>query len=1503
MLTARSHGRQLPGKLVGPWTNCSRAANDYSSTDQDIHPECDYDATDKDTLRYMPVKVGKIHISAMLDTGCNINIISKLFYESVAGHNKSKINEQEAQTVTVANNSKVTCLGTAILSVRFAQGKESLKVYILQATSHPLILGTPFLNSKAAVLNFGDNTVVFKRFKVRISKPTTLPPHSESITTVRIPWSIPIGTLGICTDLNSNGDKGYLISKSVDHVSVNHTVSLKLLNLTAKPLHLNRKLGIATFQTLGDDSIITPMFTSESTVIANAVNGDQNKEEYDKFSEYFDLSNDHLNPDQNEQLKNILFEYKDIFVTDENNDIGRTNLVEHKIHLKENAILKHQRPYRLTPDKKIVLRDQLLELQRQGVITPVNEDEDIPITSPIVLVSKPKSNSPHKPGSKEANLAQWRFCCDFRLLNSQTKDFHYNVPDLQELVESFSDRTPHFITTLDLSRGFFQIKMSHDSSKLSAFNTCFGTYRFLRLPMGLKTSPSTMQLLMDKVLKGLTFRSCLSYLDDLICMSDTFDAHMTDIREIFDRLRDAGLKIGPRKCQFAKQKCVFLGHEISKDGIHPPKDRLEKIENLPPPKTAKQLRRVIGLFSWFRKFIPNFSALSFPMQRLLKQDTPFVWGEQQQSAFESIKSALLNSEVLSFPRYDKDIPFRLSVDSSCLGIGYMLYQIYPEDEFPPGTPEKERIRVVRFGSKGLSKWQRSYGPTKLELLGVVTGILDNVGYLRGKHFHVECDHQALKPLFQKKMRGKIYERWLGILQQFNFDIHYKPAAEMTVPDALSRCKGIFDQPNLSPDEEDLFFPYVSENTGNIQLPSGEKLADLLQSNSAQITVNIGNEATDNVYDGDTEEIYEEVTHERKCKRNRKTLTRVHQVTDNSNQNLTDTDSGDATIAHPETSRPTDSTLSSSVSTSDTGVNDSTEAKVESLHLFTSGQGTRENFATIQKADSTLRPIIEYLQNSTLPKSNREARRIILTSGDYMLVDDILLHTRIAKSKRTRDLGHYQIALPQIMEKSIIQLFHDSALSGHGGIGDTVDRLKEHYYFDKLSVKVSEYIKSCHHCQSRKMTKAHTKSTIVSYPTPTGKFQVWQIDLFGELPITPSGHRYVFTAVDMFSKYLFCLPMQNKDTLSTAEALIQLISLFGCPQTLMSDNGTEFNSKVMTHVCETLHIPQEFSPSFVHHCLGACERTHGTLADRLTPFMKDHNWLQVLAPIVFSINNSVSNSLGYSPHEIVFLERPAFPLSPVSSPNLSSIPNDMHSYVKNFHSRMEKIKKDVVEHALKAKVKMTDRANANTNCLCLKVDDYVYLLAERKGTGQKLKPRYTGPLVVDAVLSPHLVTLKDPTTNKPLTRPVHLDRLKMAYVRCPNPAPYLLDNVHTSLRKVVAHTLDAVPAESSQSDTQTVRKATSKTSKNTPIRRSSRVSKKPNRLGIQSTIGHSSLSSDSDGYHKIKRVLGLRKVGKSTEYLIQVQGEPAQNAFWAPFNNLDKKTQIKVIAYPPIVAHE
>ena len=232
----------------------------------------------------------------------------------------------------------------------------------------------------------------------------------------------------------------------------------------------------------------------------------------------------------------------------------------------------------------------------------------------------------------------------------------------------------------------------------------------------------------------------------------------------------------------------------------------------------------------------------------------FVWKDEHKTAFDILKISLLNSKALAFPQYG--LPFYLGVDTYSKGCGYMLYQKHPSNS------GDETFCVVRFGSKSLSHY---HGPTKLKLLGVVTSILDCASYLQGRKFYVDCDHQALKPYFQKSLKGAIYERWLAILQEFNFEILYKPAETMIVCDSLSRVRPIHfvDFEESSPNENDPYFPYVPKPVHKICLFYGSSLQEIICTDQppAQQSVNHvliqpsslhSLQDCDLAYDGDTD---------------------------------------------------------------------------------------------------------------------------------------------------------------------------------------------------------------------------------------------------------------------------------------------------------------------------------------------------------------------------------------------------------------------------------------------------------------------------------------------------------------------------------------------------------------------------------------------------------------------------------------------------------------------------
>ena len=205
------------------------------------------------------------------------------------------------------------------------------------------------------------------------------------------------------------------------------------------------------------------------------------------------------------------------------------------------------------------------------------------------------------------------------------------------------------------------------------------------------------------------------------------------------------------------------------------------------------------------------------------------------------------------------------------------------------------------------------------------------------------------------------------------------------------------------------------------------------------------------------------------------------------------------------------------------------------------------------------------------------------------------------------------------------------------------------------------------------------------------------------------------------------------------------------------------------------------PAFVHKCLGAVERVHRTMAERLTPYMnsKLNNWIDVLPCITFLMNQSFHSDSKYSPHEIIFGQIPKFPLSPVTPLDFDTIPLDLRTFVRKHAERLNIIHSEIKNNILTSQQKMLERANKNSNPLHVKEDDYVFLTVERTSLGQEIQSNFRGPFVIHRCVSPHMYLLRNPENGRIYKSEVHLDRMRMAYAQEPDPLPYFLSKLGTA----------------------------------------------------------------------------------------------------------------------------
>ena len=407
-----------------------------------------------------------------------------------------------------------------------------------------------------------------------------------------------------------------------------------------------------------------------------------------------------------ELLHSLVMEFSDVFALN-SSELGRTSITTHKIDTGDSPPLRQ--PPRHVPFALRGKVDSLVEdMLEQGVITPSSS----PWASPIFLVAK-------KDGST-------RFCVDYRRLNTVTKLDVHPLPRIDDSLDLLAGT--RYFSSLDLASGYWQVGMGEESQEKTAFLTHAGLYEFAVMPFGLCNAPATFQRLMEEVLRGLAREKCLIYLDDVLVMGRTFDEHLSNLREIFMRLSRAGLRLKPSKCKLVRREVEFLGYNVSGGGISADPRKVRAVTEYPRPNDLRALRAFLGLLSYYRRFIPQFSAIAQPLYSLTRKDTPFLWSADCKTAFHQLKGQLTLAPVLAYPQFGKD--FLLETDASGVGLGAVLSQ----------KQEDGTIRPIAFASRTLQPHEKNYGISEMEGLGVVWAVKHFRHYIYGHHCTVYTDH-------------------------------------------------------------------------------------------------------------------------------------------------------------------------------------------------------------------------------------------------------------------------------------------------------------------------------------------------------------------------------------------------------------------------------------------------------------------------------------------------------------------------------------------------------------------------------------------------------------------------------------------------------------------------------------------------------------------------------------------------------------------------------------------
>lgn len=308
----------------------------------------------------------------------------------------------------------------------------------------------------------------------------------------------------------------------------------------------------------------------------------------------------------------------------------------------------------------------------------------------------------------------------------------------------------------------------------TAFVTPDGHYEYKRMPFGLANAPAVFQRAMNHILGPLRFDKAIAYIDDVLIPTETFEDGMEMLKQVLIRFKNSGLTLRLGKCNFLTERIEYLGHEISCRGVQPGKQKCEAVAQFPKPTDVHKVRQFLGLAGYFRKYVKGYAGIAKPLTQLLKKESLFVWSEEQQKSFEQLKQLLITRPNLAI--YDPDLPTEVHTDASKVGLGGVLMQ----------KQKDGNTKVVMYYSRQTTKEEMRYHSYEQETLAVVCALKYFRVYLVGVKFKILTDCNAFRLTLTKRDINPRIGRWWLAIQEFDFEVEYRPGSKMAHVDALSR---------------------------------------------------------------------------------------------------------------------------------------------------------------------------------------------------------------------------------------------------------------------------------------------------------------------------------------------------------------------------------------------------------------------------------------------------------------------------------------------------------------------------------------------------------------------------------------------------------------------------------------------------------------------------------------------------------------------------------------------
>ena len=690
----------------------------------------------------------------LVDTGSAVTLVREDVWRDAKSGSAVQL-ESPVHTVVAANGGKLNITGQCTIKIAVGPLSKDHVVLVAKNLHQECLLGADFLMRHGCVLDLQQNIMFTKDGPVHLVSSVSSA-HSTPVCFVTLIETVTVPpNCQMCLPVKKTRHKsapsaevlvvepceefvhmyGLLVAHSITDAVADQKM-VQVMNPCFAPITVHADVRVGVLQPVVD-----------CAQIQNSVSSRPKQ----AIKDTIDQMTTGLAPSVKDRVAALLWRFEDVIALNDN-DLGRTPLVSHRIDMADARPVRQlarRLPFHLHEEVRGLVDNML----SQGIIEPCCG----PWASPILLAKK-------KDGST-------RFCVDFRRVNDMTRKDAQPLPRIDDTLDALGGAC--YFSTLDLASGYWQVEVDSRDREKTGFVTPCGLYQFRVMPFGLCNAPATFQRLMEHVLAGLHWTTCLVYLDDIIIFSKSIEQHIAQLSDVFARLKGAGLKIRPSKCRLLQSSVQYLGHIISGKGIKTDPAKIACVANWPVPETTAELKRFLGFASYYRRFVRNFAQVTCPLNALTQKGTQWLWSEGCNNAFFELKKRLVSSPILALPDFSLD--FVLDTDASGDGLGAVLSQVSNGEE-----------RVLAYASRALSRTERKYCATRREMLALVWAARHFRPYLYGKKFTLRTDHHSLKWLHNfKEPEGQV-ARWLEVLSEFDYTVVHRAGKRHTNADALSR---------------------------------------------------------------------------------------------------------------------------------------------------------------------------------------------------------------------------------------------------------------------------------------------------------------------------------------------------------------------------------------------------------------------------------------------------------------------------------------------------------------------------------------------------------------------------------------------------------------------------------------------------------------------------------------------------------------------------------------------